>query len=631
MSARAVPATVELVFVELPANGERSARRLVENALGALGLSSWVVEEVLPDPDQGDRFGVEVSAPPNTPPDAGWDVAHALADRLGGHAEAVLRTALDEREAMAELGQLLAPRAMGEVFRAVPEGWHLRDIGAAPLPPGSMGAGVRIGHPDTGATPHPELGQGRIRVDLGKNFLEAGPPIDPLDELGQPGHGTATASLMISPAEAQLPGFRPVLGLAPDAEVVPIRVTNTVVILTWQSRLARAIEHAVASGCRVISMSLGGLGGSRLRRALRAARRSGAILVAAAGNYVQFVVWPAAYPEVIGVAATGPGRAPWWGSSKGPAVDITAPGAEIDVARWDDDLGEKRPTVGPGDGTSFATALVASAAALWLSRHRDEIERRYQPVEVHDAFRTVLRRTATRLDTAPFPPSWFGAGMLDCAALLQCPLPDRSELDRTLLLDREAPAARVGLEPMLQSLGLASQLSEAARAAPTTEAVPAPPIAAEARRRVAAFLGRLTSAAEGQAAATEAVGAGATGEGLPAALAVELVQQVILDPGYRASILAALAPGADAGSLPPAPARASQRLRAFLGGPAPEVEQEDLAPPSAPPPVTPMPAGGQAPAAPSTAEQALHLRLNVELEISVGVIRTEYLTDRSGE
>jgi hypothetical protein len=583
------PVTVELVFVELSADTEGVAKRRVDEALGALRISGWGVTRALPDPDRASVWGVEVIAPPNTLPDAGWDVAHALAEHLRADAEAVLRATLDEPEVLAEFPQPFALQPELDVLEERPPEWHLDAIRARGAWAKSTGAGVRIGHPDTGATAHPELGVGRIRLDLGKNLLGDGDPIDPLDELGQPGHGTSTASLMVSPAGCQIDGCRPVSGLAPDAEVVPIRVTNSVVILAWQSRLAEAIEHAVKRGCKVVSMSLGGLGGLRLRRAVREARRAGVVVVAAAGNYVQFVVWPAAYPEVLGVAATGPDGRPWWGSSKGSPVDIAAPGAGVDVARWNKWLGERRAGVGSGNGTSYATALVAAAAALWLSLHRDEIAKRYDPVDVHDAFRTVLRKTAQPLKTGRLPQAWFGAGLLDCEALLAAELPSKEEIERTMTA-QEAPGAwwrKVDLEAVLLPLAFASGAPDAEGEAPAV------------RRDLVALHKQLSPG-----------------------LAAELLQHTILDRELRQASLGSPALSFAADSPPPIPKFASQRLRAALEGSPAGVAPAVPATVTAPATVTvtdPVIAPVTAPQ-----DQAVQVRLNIEVEIRIGAVRVDY-------
>src|SRR6185295_19750333 len=114
--------------------------------------------------------------------------------------------------------------------------------------------------------------------------------------------------------------------------------------------LRDAIDHAVASKCHVISISLGGLPSDSLHDAIRRAEDAGVIVLAAAGNYVRLVVWPARYPEVVAVAACNfEGRA-WSGSSRGDAVDITGPGEDVYRAYWEEQDGVRLPQVGPSSG-----------------------------------------------------------------------------------------------------------------------------------------------------------------------------------------------------------------------------------------------------------------------------------------
>ena len=106
------------------------------------------------------------------------------------------------------------------------------------------------------------------------------------------------------------------------------------VVLSSMRGLCRAIAHATARGAHVISISLGGPWPSAtLRRAVEDAVSAGVIVLAAAGNHVRFVVFPAALEEVIAVAASTIRDEPWSGSSRGDAVDITAPGASVWRAR----------------------------------------------------------------------------------------------------------------------------------------------------------------------------------------------------------------------------------------------------------------------------------------------------------
>ena len=72
-------------------------------------------------------------------------------------------------------------------------------------------------------------------------------------------------------------------------------------------------------------MSLGGIWSRSLRAAIQRAVARDVIVLAAAGNCVGLVVWPAAYPETLAVGGTNIADKKWKGSSSGSAVDFSAP------------------------------------------------------------------------------------------------------------------------------------------------------------------------------------------------------------------------------------------------------------------------------------------------------------------
>ncbi|HYR06128.1 MAG TPA: S8 family serine peptidase, partial [Longimicrobium sp.] len=117
---------------------------------------------------------------------------------------------------------------------------------------GSRGAGVLIAQPDTGVVAHDELDPASLRLDLAADIL--GGDADPTDPLrpgtANPGHGTSTASVVVSRLAGDL------AGPAPEALLVPIRCIEDVKVFD-ASPVARAIEHATRARCDVITMSLG--------------------------------------------------------------------------------------------------------------------------------------------------------------------------------------------------------------------------------------------------------------------------------------------------------------------------------------------------------------------------------------
>lgn len=284
---------------------------------------------------------------------------------------------------------------------------------------GTQGAGIRIGQPDTGVADHREIDDG-IEAALGTDIITGGgPPIDPLlVRGGNPGHGTATSSCAVSRAGGAM------VGSAPAATLVPVRCVNSVVLGSGTA-VAAAIDHARQAGCHIVTMSLGGpIEFPDLRGAIKRAVDGGMIVMAAAGNCVGVVVYPAWDPNVIAVAGIDQHDRRWKGSSQGDAVDIAAPAEHVFVARRSTPDDANRALTYPGQGTSFAVATTAGCAALWLSHHglaAVKAAAAAKASNVQELFRSAVRQTARR--PAGWPAS-MGAGIVDAEALLALALAD---------------------------------------------------------------------------------------------------------------------------------------------------------------------------------------------------------------
>ncbi|MFN3912178.1 S8 family peptidase [Hyphomonas sp.] len=279
------------------------------------------------------------------------------------------------------------------------------------------GQGTRIGHVDTGYSPHVEL-DGTYDPHSGHDFiLKTRPGRDPMNYDGTPGHGGSTASVMVSPVRHRIKG------VAPLARTVPYRAIKHVAVLTKMSRVAQAIRMAADDGCDVVSMSLGGLSlFSGLEDALRYARSKHVILIAAAGNCVGITVAPAISANCIAVSGVRGDDRPWQFASRDifGNVDIAAPAQWVLAARPGDGTNAYSDR---GEGTSYAAAMTAGAAALWLAHHGREACReaaRTAHLSLHDYFCRLLRSTAR---TPPDWPAAYGVGILDCFALLDAGLP----------------------------------------------------------------------------------------------------------------------------------------------------------------------------------------------------------------
>jgi serine protease len=373
-----------------------------------------------------------------------YDLAYYLKDQLGlDTVEPDLETdfyrvsALEAQIEEGEEGGFIAAHCE-EPKEAAPQdrAWALRMIGAdtawneEPKPGGAKrGRGILIGQIDTGLADHRDLDDA---YDFRSGLNLINPEVTPfaVDDLRDgkgenPGHGTATGSAAVSrgsvgpkPAPGASGGIVPpgnVTGVAPEAMLLPIRAIRSVVRIT-QSRVAQGIDLARRSRAHVITMSLGGVPSIALEEAIRRAVDENIIVMAAAGNCVGFVVWPAAYDVCAAVAAVNDKAKPWRGTSKGKAVDWCAPGCHVWVARRTSPA-EGPTNTGAGQGTSFAVAMSAGAAAVWLAHHgRRQLISNLKPHErLQDLFRACVRESAGAIND----PEGMGAGLLDVEKLLR--------------------------------------------------------------------------------------------------------------------------------------------------------------------------------------------------------------------
>lgn len=301
------------------------------------------------------------------------------------------------------------------------EAWSI-----APTPGGkSKGAGVSIFQPDTGVTDHSEL-LGAVEQTQSHDFVDnrAG-ATDPMNYDGNPGHGTGTASVAAGRGASGK-----MSGSAPGATLVPLRAIKKVVVFD-HGRVAAAVEYARQKGADVITMSLGGAWSTALRAAINSAIKDGVIVLAAAGNCVGWVVYPARYEEVIAVAAINKDDKSWKGTCSGDLVDISAPGEFVPRANAARVNGGSPVDVRGGQGTSFAVALTAGVAALWLGHHgKATIRAALAPGQtIQDKFVALLQATAHR--PSDWDRSLYGAGIVDAERLLGTPLshaPGEAEL-----------------------------------------------------------------------------------------------------------------------------------------------------------------------------------------------------------
>ncbi|CAM5571724.1 type VII secretion-associated serine protease [Streptomyces spiroverticillatus] len=228
-------------------------------------------------------------------------------------------------------------------------------------------------------------------------------------------HGTAMASIIAGHGHGPGRG-EGVLGVAPEAKVLPVRVilegTDPARDKARESRgnaLAKGIRWAVDHGADVINLSLGDDSESAHPEAeedaaVQYALKKGAVVVASAGNGGEkgdHISYPAAYPGVIAVTAVNAAGTHASFSTRRWYATVAAPGVDIVIADPDRSYYE-------GWGTSAASAFVSGAVALVRAAHPD-----LPPAEI----KRLLARTARDSPSGGRDDS-RGHGMVDPAAAI---------------------------------------------------------------------------------------------------------------------------------------------------------------------------------------------------------------------
>jgi len=349
-----------------------------------------------------------------------WDLVHALrAQPEVADAEPAVRIPAAAPAARGRAGVRGGPAA-APLPQASARDWSIVNAGvrAAWDASAARGAGVVVGHPDTGYTHHPQIDTPRLLRAQGYDFEDG--RADPLDAMdgANPGHGTGTASVLFSD-DSPAPG---VYGVAPAARLVPFRVSDSVVHFDF-TNLAQALYRARDVGCHLVSMSLGGpWAGRALGRAVDALVGADVVPLAAAGNVWPWVIYPARFDAVVAVAASNAADAPWNDSAGGEEVDVAAPGESVWRALTQLERGTPAYTIAQGSGTSYAAATAAGACALWLSHHGVDALRRRYPGRLAAVFMHLLKTQGFRA-VRGWNTAVHGPGILDAAALLAAPLP----------------------------------------------------------------------------------------------------------------------------------------------------------------------------------------------------------------
>jgi subtilisin family serine protease len=300
-----------------------------------------------------------------------------------------------------------------------PLGWAITTGSTATIL-GIVDTGFDLHHPELAGV----LADGSPRVIRAFNSSIEGPAGAPDDSVG---HGTIVAGVAFARSNNGVVLGSGIAGVSGGSggdsagcRIVEVKATPTRLTDALGSELARGIAYAVVAGARAINLSFGGdEDNSDVRDAMSFAQRRGCVVICGAGNgqdeRPQYPGYYARYGNGVSVAAIKSDGTLARFSSRGPQIDVAAPGEDImsTFLTYPNAYDSPLRNYAASSGTSFAAPFVTGLAGLAFT---------VQPDMIDNEFQAVLRRTARDIG-APGRDDVYGWGIPDAPALLTALLP----------------------------------------------------------------------------------------------------------------------------------------------------------------------------------------------------------------
>ncbi len=256
----------------------------------------------------------------------------------------------------------------------------------------TQGEGIRVVVLDSGCPDHKD-----IKLASQVTFTTE-PAID------KRGHGTHVAGIIAANGGADGKG---ILGVAPGVDLFCGNVADGTGSIPDEA-VIEGLKWSISVNADVVCMSFGSPvePPRAVHDAIREAYDKGIVLVAAAGNEgAAGCLWPARYPEVIGVAAVDMNRLWASFSSMGADVDLAAAGVQV-WSCWCDG-GYMLLS-----GTSMAAPHIVGAVAILQAKARQRFGAKFAPEMVR-----VLLETYAEDMGEPGPDSRYGCGVFSFGRL----------------------------------------------------------------------------------------------------------------------------------------------------------------------------------------------------------------------
>ncbi len=268
---------------------------------------------------------------------------------------------------------------------------------------------IRIGHIDTGYRPgHPSTPRFLLK-NLGTSFVNKdkenkGIDIPKAGKIAeQDGHGCATLAILAGnkvAAKDSYTNYEGEVGAIPFAEVIPIRICDTVFNMFNANDVADGIDYAVENGCEVITMSMAGYPTKTVARAINRAYEKGVVIVTASGNNwfkgikkitPNAVMYPARFDRVVAATGVCFNDEPY-DHEANDVMRLRSEGGDSMQGNWGPPKAMTKAVAGytpnllwateghddrflrSGGGTSSATPQVAATFALWIAHNREKLK-----------------------------------------------------------------------------------------------------------------------------------------------------------------------------------------------------------------------------------------------------------------
>ncbi len=250
----------------------------------------------------------------------------------------------------------------GDADMDAPEGWDSAGLGGFPAT-----GGVKVGLVDTGIDSVHEDLSGKVvncaATKPGFLGLPIGGDDNPLESRGctdDNDHGSFMAGMVAAHAN----NGKGIVGVSFHSQLAVCKALHGSSASGTTTGVTNCLTYLVGKGTRVVLMALGGGASTTLQTAVQNAVNQGVLIVAPAGNDGNATLtYPAAYPNVISVAATD--RFDKHAAFSNMNADVELATAGVDI------VSVKR---GGGyvsfSGTSIASGYVAGAAAVVMGRLR---------------------------------------------------------------------------------------------------------------------------------------------------------------------------------------------------------------------------------------------------------------------